>query len=195
MSPPSEERPLPLASALRLRCPRCGRGRLFAGWFAMHPACERCGLNLRREPGFYLGSIYINYGVTALATIGLYGLLVLLCGLSAETALGVCLAVAVLLPLWLFRYARAFLLAIDTSVNRETAASGADGSLSEAQLSSFKANDGQAGCAMGIAMTLVLLFGLLMAGVALWFAIGPGSGDWAGEDIDAAPMERGGAAE
>ena len=29
-------------------------------------------------------------------------------------------------------------------------------------VTSFKANDGQAGCAMGIAMTLVLLFGLLI---------------------------------
>ncbi len=196
MSPAPEKRSLPLASALRLRCPRCGRGRLFTGWFTMPPACDSCGLNLRREPGFYLGSIYINYGVTALFTIALYGLLVLACGLSAEQALAICLVAAVLLPLWLFRYARAFLLAIDTSVNRETASPEADGTLSEAQLSSFKANDGQAGCAMGIAMTLVLLFGLLMAGVALWFAIGPGSGAWTGDDLDApAPMERGGAAE
>lgn len=199
---PSERRPTPLASArslgtaLRLRCPRCGRGRLFTGWFTMAPGCDTCALSFRREPGFYLGSIYINYGVTALATIALYGLLVLGCGLSAEQALGVCLAVAVLLPVWLFRYARAFLLAIDTSVNRETEAPGADGTLSEAQLSSYKANDGQAGCAMGIAMTLVLLFGLVMAGVTLWFAIGPGAGDWAGDALDApAPMERGGAAE
>lgn len=195
-SPAPVPRPHPLASALRLRCPACGRGRLFTGWFAMERACPACGLDLVREPGFYLGSIYVNYGVTALATIGLYGLLVLLAGWSAERALAACLVVAVLLPAWLFRYARALLLAIDTSVNRETAAPNSDGGLSAAQLESFRANDGQAGCAMGIAMTLVLGFGLLMAGVALWFAIGPGSGGWAGDDLDGpAPMERERAAE
>ena len=127
MSPSPGKRSPPLVSALRLRCPACGSGRLFVGWFTMPPACGRCGLDFRREPGFYLGSIYVNYGVTALFTIALYGLLVLACGLSAEQALAICLVAAVLLPLWLFRYARAFLLAIDTSVNRETASPEADG--------------------------------------------------------------------
>jgi uncharacterized protein (DUF983 family) len=173
--------PPPLRAAFRLRCPRCGEGRLFAGWFRMEPGCLRCGLDFRREPGFYLGSIYINYGITALSTITLYGLLVLWAGWSAEQALAACLAVAVALPMWLFRYARAFLLAIDSSVNREPAGAAgpaADGSLSEAQLSSHRANDGQAGCAMGIALALVLLFGLVMAGVSLWFAIESGSEGW-----------------
>jgi len=144
----------------------------------MEPGCPACGLDFRREPGFYLGSIYINYGITALSTIGLYGLLVLGAGWSAEQALAACLAVAVALPMWLFRYARAFLLAIDSSVNREPTAGSQEsggGSLSEAQLNSHRANDGQAGCAMGIALALVLLFGLLMAAVSLWFAVGPGS--------------------
>lgn len=177
MSPPPGARPHPVAAALRLRCPVCGRGRLFSGWFAMHPRCPACGLDLRRAPGFYLGSIYVNYGVTALTTLLLFGLLVLLAGWSAEGALAACLAVAVLLPVWLFRYARAILLAIDTSVNSEPAASAPDGGLSPAQLSAFRTDDGQAGCFMGIAMTLVLLFGLAMAGVTLWFTIGAGSGD------------------
>ena len=157
----------------------------------MQPACASCGLDLKREPGFYLGSIYVNYGVTALATIVLYGALVLLGGWSAERALVACLAAAVLLPLWLFRYARALLLAIDTSVNRETAAPIAErGGLSAATLESFRTNDGQAGCAMGIAMALVLLFGLAMAGVTLMFAVGPGS-DPDGDDLEApVSMER-----
>lgn len=43
----------------------------------MEPRCPACSLDFRREPGFYLGSISINYGITALTTIALYGLLVL----------------------------------------------------------------------------------------------------------------------
>ncbi len=156
----------------------------------MEPSCSRCGLDFRREPGFYLGSIYINYGITALSTMALYGALVLAAGWSAEQALAACLTVAVVMPMWLFRYARAFLLAIDSSVNREPIpgeGAAAGGPLSEAQLTSHRANDGQAGCAMGIALSLVLLFGLVMAAVSLWFVIGPGSAGW--QDADPAEME------
>ena len=177
MSRPPGARPHPAAAALRLRCPACGRGRLFTGWFTMHQRCPACGLDLRRAPGFYLGSIYVNYGVTALSTLLLFGLLVLVAGWSAERALAACLAVAVLLPLWLFRYARAILLAIDTTVNSEPVAGAGGDGLSPAQLSAFRTDDGQAGCFMGIAMTFVLLFGLAMAGVTLWFTVGSGSGD------------------
>lgn len=34
----------PFAAGLRSRCPRCGEGRLFAGFLKLAPACEVCGL-------------------------------------------------------------------------------------------------------------------------------------------------------
>lgn len=40
-SPPSV-----LAAGLTGRCPRCGRGRLFSGFLALAPRCDRCGLDL-----------------------------------------------------------------------------------------------------------------------------------------------------
>ena len=55
-----------LSRALRLRCPICGRGKLFRWWLLMHERCPNCGVKFEREPGFFLGSIYINYGLTAL---------------------------------------------------------------------------------------------------------------------------------
>ncbi|MFZ0101327.1 MAG: DUF983 domain-containing protein [Pseudolabrys sp.] len=36
---------LPIGRGLRGRCPRCGEGRLFHGFLALRPACERCGLD------------------------------------------------------------------------------------------------------------------------------------------------------
>jgi uncharacterized protein (DUF983 family) len=36
---------LPIGRGLRGRCPRCGEGRLFQGFLALRPACERCGLS------------------------------------------------------------------------------------------------------------------------------------------------------
>ena len=35
----------PVATGVRGRCPRCGEGRLFAGFLKLAPACETCGLS------------------------------------------------------------------------------------------------------------------------------------------------------
>ena len=35
----------PVRDALRGRCPRCGRGALFAGWLKVAPRCAACGLD------------------------------------------------------------------------------------------------------------------------------------------------------
>ena len=55
---------------LRLRCPRCGEGKLFKGLFAMADACSSCGLDFQREQGYYIGAMYINYGMTTLILLG-----------------------------------------------------------------------------------------------------------------------------
>ena len=38
-------KPLPIARGLRGRCPRCGEGRLFAGFLKLRARCERWGLD------------------------------------------------------------------------------------------------------------------------------------------------------
>lgn len=168
------------ARATRLRCPRCGHGPLFGGsWFRMHPSCGSCGLSFAREPGFYLGSIYLNYGATVILTGAVYALMVLGLGFSTETALGTCLVAAVLLPLAFFRHARSFLLSLDCSVNQhqtrddqtrdEQASAGDQAGLGTQKLAALAADDGRAGCAMGVTLALILLFGLGMAVVTLVF--------------------------
>jgi uncharacterized protein (DUF983 family) len=163
-----------LVRALRLRCPRCGTGRLFRGLFHMHGACSACGASFRREQGFYLGSIYINYGATVIGTGGLYALLVLGLGWSHESALAACLVAAVAFPVWFFRWARSLLLALDGSVNQHQAA-GADAA---GGVRALAGDDARAGCAMGVALALILLFGLGMAVVTILFAV-----DAEGEDV------------
>lgn len=37
--------PPPIATGLRGRCPRCGRGHLFKGYLKVRPTCEACGLD------------------------------------------------------------------------------------------------------------------------------------------------------
>ena len=156
-----------LMRAFRLRCPRCGEGRLFGGLVRMNDSCSTCGASFRREQGFYLGSIYINSGATVIGTGALYALLVLACGWSHEAALVACLVAAVVFPVWFFRWARSLLLALDGSVNRQQMA-GADEAGGAAAL---VGDDARAGCAMGVALVLILLFGLGMALVTILFAV------------------------
>jgi uncharacterized protein (DUF983 family) len=40
----SDQMRSPLLGGLMGRCPRCGMGKLFAGFLALRPCCERCGL-------------------------------------------------------------------------------------------------------------------------------------------------------
>ena len=35
----------PIIAGLKCRCPRCGEGRLFAGFLTLAKACDRCGLD------------------------------------------------------------------------------------------------------------------------------------------------------
>ena len=146
----------------------------------MHEACPHCGFSYEREPGFYLGSIYLNYGATVILTGALYAILVMGLGLSNETTLAICLAAAVLCPILFFRHARSFLLALDSSVNQDQARSAEEiqtgstptATLSKRKLASLASDDGRAGCAMGMALALILLFGLGMAAVTLSFVTG-----------------------
>jgi len=53
-----------LGRALLRRCPRCGAGGLFTGWFTMAERCPRCGMRFEREEGFFLGAYVVNFAVT-----------------------------------------------------------------------------------------------------------------------------------
>lgn len=154
----------------------------------MLPGCAACGLSYAREPGFYLGSIYINYGVTVIVTGLLYATAVAGLGWSHRAALTGCLAVAVLLPVLFFRQSRAFLLALDSSVTRHQADHGAAGEaaaeLSEARLAELSSDDARAGMMMGTAIVMVVLFGLLMAAATLAFVWNAGGSTAAYEPVD-----------
>ncbi len=95
---------------LRLSCPRCGQGRIFRGWFTMNDRCPACGRLFNRAPGYLLGSIYINYGLTALLVVVM---LYFSETLRGKPLLAAMTAFSVLFPLWFFRYARALWIAFD----------------------------------------------------------------------------------
>ncbi len=99
--------------ALRLRCPACGRAPIFRGWFTMNDECPACGRRLNRDVGYLLGSIYFNYGITAMLVLVMYFAMFFGDVLTNRQRLLVLTAFGVLFPTWFFRYARALWIAFD----------------------------------------------------------------------------------
>jgi uncharacterized protein (DUF983 family) len=64
-----------LTDILRQRCPRCRSGSIFRysifrGFPKMHERCPVCDLKFDREPGYFLGAMYVSYAL-GLVIIGL----------------------------------------------------------------------------------------------------------------------------
>jgi uncharacterized protein (DUF983 family) len=62
-------------SFFAMRCPRCHRGPIYQSAFELHKTCPSCGLVYEREPGYFVGSLYVGYtfGIVILGTLTLIG--------------------------------------------------------------------------------------------------------------------------
>ena len=51
---------------VRLRCPSCGKGRLFRKGIAIHTHCPQCGVAFERPgEGDFVGAMFTAYAITA----------------------------------------------------------------------------------------------------------------------------------
>jgi len=94
----------------------------------MHSHCDKCGLKFERAPGYFLGSIYFNYGVTTLLLVVTYAGLYVTSRLAPEMVprflmpsskylIWLFVAGAACFPLWFFRYARSLWLGFDIYID------------------------------------------------------------------------------
>lgn len=102
-----------LARALALRCPRCGMTALYTGAFAMREVCAVCGLRYEREPGYFVGAIYVNYAAAVAIGIGTVLVLDWTIGLTLRAQLVIGITLAAVVPLVFFRWARSVWLGLD----------------------------------------------------------------------------------
>ncbi len=79
----------------------------------MHERCAVCGLRYEREQGYFVGAIYINYAVTVAVAAGVVLAADALVGLTLAEQLVLGVALAALVPLAFFRYARSLWLSLD----------------------------------------------------------------------------------
>jgi uncharacterized protein (DUF983 family) len=105
--------------ALGLRCPRCGRAPLFRGWFTMNLVCAVCDLRFERAQGYWVGAIYVNYGVTVAIAVAGGFLLWTRAGFDPARQLALWAPFVVLFPLWFFRYSRSLWLGLEYGLNPE----------------------------------------------------------------------------
>ena len=69
-----------VASALKGKCPKCEKGDIFREKGnilllkvpKMNEHCEVCGYKFDKEPGYFLGAMYVSYGLTILEMLVLF---------------------------------------------------------------------------------------------------------------------------
>ncbi len=107
---------------LTRRCPRCGSGGMFGGWFTIRDRCPRCRLRLQREEGGFLGAMTINYVVTAAIwlVVLVAWLVVDLPDVHVAALTIASIAIAVLVPLLFFPFAKTVWAAVDYLVYRSS---------------------------------------------------------------------------
>ena len=104
-------------TAFQLSCPACGMGKPFTGLLGVRELCEVCGYHFEREPGYFMGSIYFNYGVTVAIEVPGYFFLEAILGLTFFQQCMIWLGFSFLFPLWFLRYARSLWMALDHSIS------------------------------------------------------------------------------
>ena len=106
-----------LGHGMRLRCPRCGIGRLFEKPFKMYEHFTYCDLKFEREQGYFIGAIYINYAATVAIAVPGFFLLDAFTGINIDQQLTLWVPFAVIFPLLFFHHARSLWLVMDHYFN------------------------------------------------------------------------------
>ena len=68
-----QPKPPLLGAIFRQLCPRCRAGSIFCASIfrfpKMHERCPTCNLKFEREEGYFLGAMYISYGLSLLSIV------------------------------------------------------------------------------------------------------------------------------
>ena len=102
-----------LARGAFLRCPVCGRARVFRSPFRVRHHCPACLALFQREEGFFVGAIMINVVTTEAAVMAAAGVCLLLFGGSGALMLSLLFAVALLFPVAFYHHSWSLWLAAD----------------------------------------------------------------------------------
>lgn len=86
---------------------------MFQGLFRMLPECPTCGLRFEREPGYFLGAIYINYAATVVCMLVGFFLLDYFVQLSLTSQIIIWCGFGIVFPILFYRYSKSLWLCFD----------------------------------------------------------------------------------
>ena len=101
---------------LTLRCPRCGKTKLFQHGLTMYERCAYCGWVFEREEGYWTGAMGVNLIISELIVA------VVVIPLAAAQVpllplIGFGIPCAALLPILFYRHAKSFWMTFDFLIN------------------------------------------------------------------------------
>ncbi|HSZ71991.1 MAG TPA: DUF983 domain-containing protein [Cytophagaceae bacterium] len=107
-----------LLAILKMKCPKCYKGNLYKDINPFHVSklhsmpshCDQCGQPFNPEPGFYMGAMYVSYGLCVLLFVICF--FVLHIHLQVEAVPFLCVyAISLLIVFpFIFRYSRTIYL-------------------------------------------------------------------------------------
>ncbi|HEY1350296.1 MAG TPA: DUF983 domain-containing protein [Ktedonobacteraceae bacterium] len=101
------------ARGLRLRCPVCGRGKIFQGFLKTYQRCPVCHFTYEREPGYYTGAMALNLIVTELLLVAIALPVAASQTVSIPVLIALGLTLPVLLPLIFYRPSKSLWMSLD----------------------------------------------------------------------------------
>jgi uncharacterized protein (DUF983 family) len=110
-----------LGAILRQRCPRCLKGAMFSGLLTTRERCDACALRFEREPGYFVGALYVSYALAVAVMALLFLLIRWLRPLWPDIAV-VCAALPPFLPLvpLIVRYSKVIWVHLDRRIDPES---------------------------------------------------------------------------
>ena len=102
-----------LRCSFQLKCPKCGEGALFQTYFKMFTHCAVCDLKFERESGYFIGAMYLNYGVTVLIAFPSYFLFEKFISIPFYVNLSVWALFSAIFPVLFYRYSKSLWLSFD----------------------------------------------------------------------------------
>ncbi|MEQ8926871.1 MAG: DUF983 domain-containing protein [Fulvivirga sp.] len=107
----------PFKAALSGKCPQCREGDIFESsalvlskFHKMHANCPKCSLKYEREPGFFIGAMYVNYAFSVAIIVAVGIALSVFEIYNLHTFVLTVVGLILLLLPFLFRYSRILFL-------------------------------------------------------------------------------------
>ena len=102
---------------LLLRCPVCGKGKVFHRWFKMYEQCPVCHFIYEREEGYFSGALALNLVVSELLLTIVVAPVAAIVGLNPSIpllpVLLLCAPLPIVLPLIFYRHCKTLWMSMD----------------------------------------------------------------------------------